>query len=99
MRLHDEGLVAFVGTAGVHIVTHHIEDEVQVVILAESIVIPLQRVVSSHQALEETLRGIEILVKRFGTVVRGLMKSLEQADSRTAREVSAINIFFISEVC
>jgi hypothetical protein len=93
MCLYDDGLVAFVGTAGVHIVTHDVENEVKIVILVE-VIIPLKRIVGGYQALEEALRSIEVLVQRLGAVVPGIDEILGASREEDGKGTEGYNDLF-----
>ena len=94
MGFHDEGLVAVVGTAGIHVVAHHVKDEVEVIVLSKGIVVPLQRVVSGHQALEKAFRSGKVLIKRLGTVVPGIDEILGAGRHQNSDGAKCYNYLF-----
>ena len=76
MGLDQDRLVTIIGTAAIHIVAHDVVHQMEGIILAKGVVEPLQRVISSHKALEHTCLGVEVILQRFGAVVSRTNKFL-----------------------
>ena len=67
--LDQDGLVAVVGTAAVHVVRHDVVYQMECVVLTECVVEPLERVVCGHEALEHAGFRVEIVFKGLRAVV------------------------------